>query len=195
MPLPALLLPIIGALAGAGIGAGVNKENRLKGALVGAGIGGLGGYGANAGIAKLGAAKLGTAVGSVAGDAVAGGLGGGAASAGSTLAPSIASGAGAAGAEAAALSQLPALNEAASSFLPAPKTFAQKATDFGFNLANYGVNRANSRLLTENPGLSGQGLVLPSPIAGLKNSLQLLPTLADLETRERARRPYALRRA
>lgn len=48
----ALMLPIIGALAGAGIGAGVNKENRLRGALIGGALGGLGGYGLKAKLAS-----------------------------------------------------------------------------------------------------------------------------------------------
>lgn len=69
MPLPALLLPLLMAAGGAGLGAMANKKNRGKGALIGAGLGALGGAGLGAaGVGAGGAAAAGAkAAGSSAG--------------------------------------------------------------------------------------------------------------------------------
>lgn len=74
------VLPLLMAAGGAGLGALTNKKNRLKGALTGAALGGLGGWGLGAAGVGAGASAAGHSLGaataaSTAGRA-AGGLGG-----------------------------------------------------------------------------------------------------------------------
>jgi len=99
MPIP-FLIPL-GMLAGAGIGAMTNKDNRLKGALLGGAAGGLGGMAGSAiaGLGGLGAAGgslASGAAGSIAGGAAGSSLGAGASTLGSAAMGGIGGAAGSA---------------------------------------------------------------------------------------------------